>query len=75
MYWSHEIFNVRRESLIDKNAVHVRVIWMNEAILSQREPKPTYQVRLEDVNERFISFSLLFDDPDLISRGALLDIV
>lgn len=48
---------------------------MNEAILSQREPKPTYQVRLEDVNERFISFSLLFDDPDLISRGALLDIV
>jgi hypothetical protein len=48
---------------------------MNEAILSQQEPKPTYKVRLEDVNERFISFRLLFDDPDLISRGTLLDIV
>jgi len=48
---------------------------MNEAILSQREPKPTYRTRIEDVNERFISFRLLFDDPDLISRGFLLDIV
>ena len=73
--WSHEIYSIRKESIVNKNAVQVRVIWMNEAILSQLEPKPTYRTRIEDVNERFISFRLLFDDPDLISRGYQLDIV
>ena len=48
---------------------------MNEAILTQQELKPTYRTRIEDINERFISFQLLFDDPDLISRGVQLDIV
>ena len=48
---------------------------MNEAILSQQEDKPSYRTRIEDVNERYISFRLLFDDPDLISRGYQLDIV
>jgi len=42
---------------------------MNEAILTQQELKPTYRTRIEDINEQFISFQLLFDDPDLISRG------
>ena len=73
--WSHEIYSIRKESIVNKNAVQVRVIWMNEAILTQQEPKPTYRTRIEDINEQFISFQLLFDDPDLISRGVQLDIV
>jgi len=67
--WSHEIYSIRKESIVRKNAVQVRIVWMNEKILSQQEDKPSYQTRIEDVNERYISFRLLFDDPDLISRG------
>jgi hypothetical protein len=73
--WSHEIYSIRKESIVNKNAVQVRIVWMNEAILSQQEDKPSYRTRIEDVNERYISFRLLFDDPDLISRGYQLDIV
>ena len=43
--------------------------------MSKQEDMPIYLTRIEDVNERFISFRLLFDDPDLISRGSQLDIV
>jgi len=48
---------------------------MNDSILLQQEPKPNYEVRILDVTEEFISFKLLFDDPALISRGHLPDVV
>ena len=73
--WSHEIYSIRKESIVNKNAVQVRIVWMNEAILSQQEDKPSYRTRIEDVNEHYISFRLLFEDLDLISRGNQLDIV
>ena len=73
--WSHEIYSIRKDSIVNKNAVQVSIVWMNEAILSQQEDKPSYRTRIEDVNEHYISFRLLFEDLDLISRGNQLDIV
>jgi len=65
---------VSKESIVYKSAIEVRVIWLNEAILEYRVPKPAYKVRLVDVTETYIDFRILFDDPDEVSDGSKLDV-
>jgi len=73
--FSHEIFLVVKESITEKNAVQVRVFWMNEAIINGNEEKPKYTTKVLDVTESYISFRLIFEDPSLVSRGFHSDIV
>ncbi len=40
--FSEKIYQLRKESLLAKNTIQVKVIWMNEKILSQKMVKPPY---------------------------------
>lgn len=73
--FSDEIYLLDKNSIIYKGAVEVRVIWLNEAILEQRDPKPSYQVELVEITQFYMEFRLLFDEPDRVSLGSKPDVV
>jgi len=60
---------LHKESIVAKKAVLITVYWMNDAIRSSKLPKPTYKVKVVDLDSRSLYFQLIFDEPELISRG------
>jgi len=73
--FSDEILLLQKDSVVAKNAVSIKVFWMNDAIRSGKTDEPSYTVQLISLDSRSINFKLNFVDPSLVSRGITKDVV
>jgi hypothetical protein len=67
--FSDPIFELKPESLTQKNSIDVSMIWMNQALFARSDDAPGYSFTIQEVTESEIGVKIKFNDPNAISKG------